>query len=149
MGSIKILNWSHLRKSFKTRARRFFAVRTMEKWNRLPNCKENPIYVLPEKKLRGLSPNFTFMYLWAIYILPRSVHLFSCSKIGRPTYRNRSQKHECKNWDWGRAVSFPGIFVSNFWYIVFAVQRRKPSPLQMGRLSEKKDWENLWNRTVF
>jgi hypothetical protein len=21
-------------------------------------CKENPIYVLPEKKLRGLSPNF-------------------------------------------------------------------------------------------
>jgi hypothetical protein len=23
-------------------------------------CKENPIYVLPEKKLRGLSPNFHF-----------------------------------------------------------------------------------------
>jgi hypothetical protein len=22
------------------------------------HCKENPIYALPEKKLRGLSPNF-------------------------------------------------------------------------------------------
>ena len=25
------------------------------------------------------------MYLWAIYIFPRSVHLFSCSRLGRPT----------------------------------------------------------------
>ncbi len=24
----------------------------------MPHCRENPIYVLPEKKLRGLSPNF-------------------------------------------------------------------------------------------
>ncbi len=24
------------------------------------------------------------------------------------------QKHECRNWDWGRAVSFLGIFVLNF-----------------------------------
>ncbi len=36
---------------------------------------------------------------------------------------NRAQKHECtrRNWDWGRAVSFLGIFVSNFLYTVFAV----------------------------
>ncbi len=49
-----------------------------------PNyCKENPIYVFPEKKLRGLSPIIsTFMYLRAIYIVPQSVHLFSCSRIG-------------------------------------------------------------------
>jgi hypothetical protein len=42
------------------------------------------------------------------------------------SYRNRSQKHECRNWDRGRAVSFLGIFVSHFRYSVFAVQE---SPL--------------------
>jgi hypothetical protein len=34
---------------------------------------------------------------------------------------NRSQKHECWNWDCGTAVPVLGIFVSNFRYCVFAV----------------------------
>ncbi len=34
---------------------------------------------------------------------------------------NRSQKHEWRNWDRGRAVSYLGIFVSNFRYTAFAV----------------------------
>jgi hypothetical protein len=62
---------------------------------------------------------------WAIYVFPRSVHLVSCSRIGRPIrgipYINRSQKHECRSWDCSRAVPFLGIFVSNFRYCVFAV----------------------------
>ncbi len=37
-------------------------------------------------------------------------------------YINRSQKHECKNWDCSHAVPFLGIFASNFRYCVFAVQ---------------------------
>jgi hypothetical protein len=33
------------------------------------HCKQDPIYVFPEMKLRGLVPNFHIhMYLWAIYI---------------------------------------------------------------------------------
>jgi hypothetical protein len=52
------------------------------------HCKEDPISVFPEIKLRGTSPNSTFIYLWAIYIFPRSVHLFSCSRIGRSIIRN-------------------------------------------------------------
>ncbi len=46
-------------------------------------------------------------------------------------YLTRSQKHECGNWERGRAVSFLGILVSNFRYSVFAVRdgMRLYSPL--------------------
>ncbi len=64
------------------------------------------------------APSFpisTFMYLWGfIYSHDRS------SPIGRPIMGNinRSQVHECRHWEGGRAVSFLGIFVSNFRYSV-------------------------------
>jgi hypothetical protein len=35
-------------------------------------------------------------------------------------YINRSQIHECINWERGRTVSFLGIFVTDFPYTVFA-----------------------------
>ncbi len=47
-----------------------------------------------------------------IYIFPGSVHIFSCSRrIDRPIncgniHVNRSQTHECGNWDCGRAILF-------------------------------------------
>ncbi len=45
-------------------------------------CKENPICVLPRKKLCSLAvPISTFMYLWAIYIFPRSVHIFPAAQL--------------------------------------------------------------------
>jgi hypothetical protein len=49
-------------------------------------CKEISIYVLPEKELRGLSPHFHIHVSVSDlqYIFPRSVHLFYCSRIGRP-----------------------------------------------------------------
>jgi hypothetical protein len=31
-----------------------------------PHCKEIPIYAFPEKELRGFSPNFHILSLWAI-----------------------------------------------------------------------------------
>ena len=40
---------------------------------------------------------------------------------------NRSQIHECGNWEWGCAVSFLRIFVSNFWYSVFVVRWKNVS----------------------
>jgi hypothetical protein len=85
------------------------------------HCKEILfMYVLPEKKLRGLSPNFhihvSVSDLYFPTIGPPTV--FSCSRLGRPIagilYINRSPKHKCRNWERGRAVSFLGIFVSNF-----------------------------------
>ncbi len=52
------------------------------------HCNENPISVFPEMKLRGLIPNPTFRYLWAIYIFPGPICLFGYSsqmnvEIGR------------------------------------------------------------------
>ncbi len=62
--------------------------------------------------------------MWAIYIFLGLVHLFSCSRIGRPPIRgiqyiNRWQKLECRNCS--RAVPFLWIFSSNFHDCVFVV----------------------------
>jgi hypothetical protein len=48
------------------------------------HCSENPIYVFPEKKLRGRRPNFHIYVFVRDFILPQLVHIFSCSGIGRP-----------------------------------------------------------------
>jgi hypothetical protein len=48
------------------------------------HCKEESNYVFPEIKLRGLVLNFHIhTYVSDLYI-PRTVHLFCCSQIGRP-----------------------------------------------------------------
>ncbi len=88
------------------------------------HCNENPIYVFLFWELRGLSTNFHFhVSVSVLYILRIGPHV-SCSRIGRRSggYINRSQTHECGNWDCGRAIPFLGIFVSNFRYWFFAVQ---------------------------
>ncbi len=87
-----------------------------EKVSPTSHCKESPIYISKKRNCAAAVTISTFMFLWAIYIFPQSVHQFFCSRIGRPIVRyiNGWQKHECSNWDWGCAVSFLVIFVSNF-----------------------------------
>jgi hypothetical protein len=60
-------------------------------------------------------PISTFMCLWAIYIFPISICLFCGRKyVDRSwEYINRSQTHECGNWDWGRTIPRKGI---HKWY---------------------------------
>ncbi len=60
----------------------------------------------------------TLIYLWEIYIFRGSVCLLCCIHIfGNMQiweYINRSQTHECGNWDWGRAIPRKGIHKWDF-----------------------------------
>ncbi len=91
-----------------------------------------PIYVFPEMKLYRVQPRYfhnriimfclpipTSIYLWDIYIdiHDRSVYFAAAKYVDRSwEYIYRSQTHECRNWEYGRAVPFPGIHRFNFWY---------------------------------
>ncbi len=48
------------------------------------HCKENPIYVFLFWELCGLSPNFHIHVSVSDCFIPKSVHIFPCSRIGRP-----------------------------------------------------------------
>ncbi len=68
----------------------------------------------------------TLIYLWEIYKLPGSVVYFTPAK-----YVNRSREcrnpHECRNWEWGRSISFLGIHKLDFWYSVLGVNKKHPA----------------------
>ncbi len=76
-------------------------------------------------KLRGLVPNFTFMYLWAIYIFQLIGPPILCSKVGGPIVGIFKSLSEAWMWKFGtRPRSFiSGIFVSSFPYSVLAGRR--------------------------
>jgi hypothetical protein len=69
------------------------------------------------------APISTFMCLRAIYIVPGSVFIFPPAEWADRwwEYINRSQTHECGNWDRDPDIPFLGIFVSKFRCFVFAV----------------------------
>jgi hypothetical protein len=96
------------------------------------HCKENPIYVFLFWELRGLSRYFHIHVPVSYWYIPRIVpHIFL--QQNRQTdhgnmYIDRSQTHECGNWDWGRTIPFLGIFFSNFRYWVFEVHRLIGTP---------------------
>ncbi len=78
---------------------------------------------IPRKGNVCLSPNFHIHVSVSDLYIPSIGHLFPAAEWADRSweYMNRTQKHECRNWDWGRAVSLLGIFVSNIRYSIFAV----------------------------
>jgi hypothetical protein len=74
----------------------------------------------------------TVMCLWAIYIFPPSICLFCCRKyVDRSReYINCSQTHECRNWDWGRAIPRKGMHQWDLPCSVLCNLARCISPLQ-------------------
>ncbi len=81
---------------------------------------ENSKQILPEKELRGLSQ------------FPNSCVSAAGKYVdGSWEYINRSQTHECGNWDWGHTISFLGIHEWDFrcstdlpvkqWFLVWTI----------------------------
>jgi hypothetical protein len=71
------------------------------------DCKEDPIYVFPEMKLRGRFPNFhihvsvsDYMYISTI----GSLILLQQTRQIMEIYKSLTEQ-ECGNWERGRAVS--------------------------------------------
>ncbi len=87
------------------------------------HCNENPIYVFLFWELRGLRPNFhihvSVRDLYIPRIGPHAYFLQQNRQIKTWEYINRSQTHECGNWDCGRAIPFLGIFVYNLRYLSY------------------------------
>jgi hypothetical protein len=52
------------------------------------HCKENPIYVLPEKKLRGLSPNLHIQVSMSVLYIPT---------IGPPIFLQQNRQTDRDN----------------------------------------------------
>ncbi len=86
----------------------------------------------------------TLIYMCEIYI--SRISLAAAKYVdGSWEYINRSQTHECENWDWGHAIARKGIHKWNFPCSVPCREEKQlilisspPWPLHVGR--RIKDW---------
>jgi hypothetical protein len=77
------------------------------------NTKNNSKQIFPGKELRGV-PNSCVRERF-IYSQDRSAYSAAWKYVDRSCkYINRSQTHECGNWDWGPAIPFLGIHKWDF-----------------------------------
>ncbi len=91
------------------------------------HCNENPIYVFPEKELRGVSPEFNIHVFVSDLCIPRiGPHIFlQQNRHTDPGNIYSIQYMNVEIGDCGRTITFLGIFVSNLLYCVCAVHTAK------------------------
>ncbi len=75
------------------------------------------ICVFPEKELRGLSPNFHIYVSESDFYIHRNGPFLQEKADQSWKYINRSQTHQCGNWDWGRQFLFWQYLF--FFYLIF------------------------------
>jgi hypothetical protein len=92
------------------------------KWN----CAASRPRYFQNRMIMFCLPIPTFMYLWAIYILPGRSAYFSAAKDADCSweYIHRSQIHECRIGNEARTVLFLGIQKSDFRYSVYTESRK-------------------------
>jgi hypothetical protein len=84
-----------------------------QKWN----CAQCAASLFPKQNYNVLSPNsYTHISVRDLYLSRIGLPIFAAAKSIRYwEYINRSQTHECGNWDWGRVIPekeyINGIFV--------------------------------------
>ncbi len=78
-----------------------------------------------------------------IYFHDRSAYSAAGKYVGRSwEYINRSQTHECGNWDWGRAIPFLGIHKLDFRCNVYTVEYNiKNIEMKARSLNPEMLWE--------
>jgi hypothetical protein len=84
---------------------------------------KNPFIYSQKRNCAASVPISTFMFMWAIYIFPGSVFIFSRSRIDRPILEIYKSIGDTWLWklNWGHEILFLGIFVKNVRYCVLAV----------------------------
>jgi hypothetical protein len=82
-----------------------------------PHCNKKSIYVFQKRNCVASVPISTFMCLWAIYIFPGSVHIFSCSRIGRPI--EGIYKSLTYTWMWKLGLRPTNFFFMNICFKFF------------------------------
>ncbi len=101
---------------------------------------------IPRKGTTRPKSHFLHSCFWVrfIHIYPQSICIFFCRKWMDRSWEftriNRSQAHECGNWDWGRAVPFLGIHQSSLCSVVRKILLVIKS-LSAGRHSLPRVWE--------
>jgi hypothetical protein len=98
---------------FRTGANTRLAWPALQRYN-----TENSKQIFPEKELRGLFLNFHIHEPVSDLYIP-TIGLPILLQVNKWTdpgyiYINRSQIHECGNWDWVRAIPFLGIHKWDF-----------------------------------
>ncbi len=104
-----------------------------------PHCKENPIYVFPEKELHGLSPNFhIYMSASDLYILKIDPHIF----LQRNRQTDPAGRHMNVEIGTGAAQSFYGNICFEFSVLCLLSAHENFPPVFLSFL--KKCKQNLW-----
>ncbi len=83
---------------------------TLQRYYCIPKIRYK---IIPEKELRGLSPNSYIHVSVCDFYIP-TVGLPILLQENRWEYIDLSQTHICGNWDGGRAVPFLGTHTSKF-----------------------------------